>query len=410
MMTVNSGCRICGHTYLIKWLDLGEQPPANAFVRPEDLNKPEPHYPLEVYWCQECNLAQLIHIVDKVELFSNYIYFSSGMPTLSDHFRRYVEDLMARFLTGPTDLVVEIGSNDGVLLHWFKQHGYRILGIDPARNVASVAEARGVPTIVDFFSERLAEQIAGEQGRAMALIGNNVVAHINDYYDLSAAVKTILAPSGVFVFEAPYLIDMFENLTFDTVYHEHLNYLAIRPLQRLLARYGLEIFEVKIVSSHGQSLRVFVGHAGAHPIDQSVGACVGRELSVGLDKRETYQALAERIAAAKAKTLGQLRQWKAAGKRLAAYGAPAKGSTVLNYYGVGTELLDFALDELPSKQGLYTPGTHLPVIDRAYAMAHAPDYYFLLAWNYLPIILEKERAWVEGGRAFLLPSGEVVRG
>jgi len=409
MMTTNTACRICQGTKLTKVIDLGSQPLANAFLRQENLGKDEPRFPLEVYLCADCHLAQLIHVVDKEILFRNYIYFSSGMPKLAEHFERYADDIIRRFLPGKYDLVVEIGSNDGILLRRFKERGLRVLGIDPAENIARVARERGVETVADFFTETLARQIASEKGQAKAILGNNVVAHINDYHDLGRGVKALLDPAGVFVFEAPYLMDMFEHATFDTIYHEHLNYLAVLPLQRLFALFDLEIFDARIVFTQGQSIRVFVGHRGAHRVAASVAGTVIRERAWGLHTPEAYHELAGRIAANKERVVNFIRQLKQAGKRIAAYGAPAKGNTLLNYYGLGAESLDFALDDLPAKQKLYTPGTRVRVSSREEAQRQPPDYFLLLAWNYQKVILEKEKDWLAAGGAFIMPSGELVR-
>ncbi len=407
-MTINTVCRICRSSQLVKVIDLGKQPLANAFVHLDDPVDQEAKFPLEAYLCDVCNLLQLIHVVDKSVLFSDYIYFSSGMPKLSDHFRKYAEDVMERFLHSSEDLVVEIGSNDGILLQHVKEKGYRVLGVDPAQNIAPIAEARGVPTITDFFSERVAHNIVATAGKAQVLMGNNVVAHINDYQDLGRAVRALLSPTGVFVFEAPYLVDMFERLTFDTIYHEHLNFLAIRPLLRLFEQFDMEIFDVKIVPSQGQSIRVFVGHRGMHPVTKAVHECILKEIDLGLNKIEAYKSLAETIAVCKEKTVHVLSDLKARGKKIMAYGAPAKGNTVLNYYAIGTNILDAALDELPSKQGLCTPGMHVPVVSREYILQNEPDVYLLLAWNYASVIFEKEHDFLEKGGVFVLPTGDVL--
>lgn len=407
MLTINNGCRICKGTNLIKVVDLGLQPLANAFLRQEDLAHHEEKFPLEVYFCQDCNLAQLIHVVDKEQLFRDYIYFSSGMPRLSDHFRTYAEDVIDRFLK-PQDLAVEIGSNDGILLAHFREKGFRVLGVDPAENIAPVAEKNGVHTITDFWSEVVAKNIRKDVGEAKAILGNNVVAHINDYDGLCRGVKALLHKDGVFVFEAPYLVDMFQNLTFDTIYHEHLSFLAVRPLQKLFARFNLEIFEVKIVPAQGQSIRVFVGHKGAHAIHESVEACVRQELEFGLDKVDSYLVLAKKIADSRDAVRKTVYGLKSQGKKVAAYGAPAKGNTLLNYFEVGGDVLEFALDELPSKQGLYTPGQHVLVVNKVYANSHQPDYYLLLAWNYLKVILEKEKEFLKNGGMFILPTGKII--
>lgn len=407
-MTLNKECRVCQGKKLVKVIDLGLQPLANAFLRKEDIGKLEAKYPLEVYFCEKCSLAQLIHVVDKEILFRDYIYFSSGMPKLSNHFQSYAEDVIARFLKKKNDLVVEVGSNDGILLRFFKERGFRVLGVDPAKNIAKVANENGVTTVADFWSAKLAKDLGRAHGAAAAILGNNVVAHINDYDGLCRGVKSLLSKSGVFVFEAPYLVDMFKNLTFDTIYHEHLSYLAIRPLLALFKKYDLEIFEVKIVEAQGQSIRVFVGHKGAHKVRRSVAECIKEELALGLNKKESYLMLAEKIRKYKVKTKNLLTKLKNEGKKISAYGAPAKGNTLLNYYGIGTELLDYAMDELPSKQGLYTPGTHILVVPKDYTRVHRVDYYLLLAWNYAKVILEKEKEFLDDGGAFILPTGKII--
>lgn len=406
-MNINKECRACKSSQLIKVIDLGKQPLANSFLDSKNLDKDEPKYPLEVYFCENCNLAQLIHVVDKKVLFEDYIYFSSIMPKLSNHFKHYAENVIERFLRD-SDLVVEIGSNDGILLKFFKDKGFKILGVDPAKNITKVACENGVETIADFFSEQLAQSIVKKRGKAKVIIGNNVIAHINDYQDLCKGIKELLDDMGVFVLEAPYLVDMFENLAFDTIYHEHLNYLAIRPLASFFKNFDLEIFDVEIVSAQGKSLRVFVGHKGKHKIESSVEKCVKKEKILGLNKKESYLNLAHEIEKCKERVLNLVAEFKKLGKHIAAYGAPAKGNTLLNYYGIGSDVLDFALDELPTKQGLYTPGMHIRVFGKDYADTHKPDYYLLLAWNYLNVILEKENDFLEEGGVFILPTGKII--
>lgn len=409
MMTINKLCRACQSDQLSKVIDLGLQPLANAFLKKDQLAAPETKYPLEIYFCLNCNHLQLIHVMDKEILFRDYVYFSSNMPKVSAHWQKYAEDIIARFLRQPNDLVVELGSNDGILLKFFKEKGYRITGVDPAKNIATLANERGVETIAEFFNETVATQIATTKGKAKAILGNNVIAHIDDYETLGKGLSALLDKDGVFVFEAPYLVDMFENLTFDTIYHEHLSYLAVRPMNAWLKRFGLEIFAVQIVPSQGQSIRVFAGHLNQHPIDPDVSKLINRELALGLDKKETYLALAKKIEVCKIKTMALLKNLKAQGKTIAGYGAPAKGNTLLNYFGIDTRLLGFCLDDAPPKQGLYTPGTHIPVVNKTYAKAHQPDYYFLLAWNYAAVILEKEKEFLAKDGAFILPTGTILR-
>ena len=402
MYTHQTHCRICKSENLTKFLDLGDQPLANSFLKSESEFTHEKKYPLAVYFCQTCSLAQLLDVVSKEEMFSDYIYFTSGMPRISNHFKAYAEDVMERFLK-PGDFVVEIASNDGILLKFFQDAGYKALGVDPAANVVKVADKLGVTTIVDFFSKKLAGEIANDKGKAKAILANNVVAHINDLHDLAAGIKELLATDGAFVLEAPYLIDMFQNLAYDTIYHEHLSYLAVRPLQKLFGQVDLEIFDVQIKNAQGRSLRVFVGHKGIHNIDPSVQKYIDLELSMDLDKLEAYKVLAERAATQKERLVGMLKDLKAQGKKIAAYGAPAKGNTMLNYCQIGCDILDYALDNLPAKQNLFTPGMHIPTVDSTYAHSHLPDYFLMLAWNYAEQILDDEKDFAAKGGKFIIP-------
>ena len=398
----NTYCRICGSDNLSKVMDFGHQPLANAFLNSKEEFNSEQFYPLAVYFCWECNLVQLLDVVSKETMFSNYIYFTSGMHKISNHFKSYAEDIMKRFLK-PDDLVVEIASNDGILLKFFQDAGYKALGVDPAANVVKVAEKLSVETIVDFFSENIAKSIVAGKGKAKVILANNVVAHINDHHDLVRGVRTLLADDGTFVLEAPYLVDMFENLTYDTVYHEHLSFLAVRPLKRLFEAYGLEIFDVEVHEVQGNSLRVFVGHKGAHDISSSVQKYIDLEKTMGLHTIKAYNDLADRIKAQKKQLTELVRDLKTRGKTLAAYGAPAKGNTMLNYVDFGPDVLDYALEDLPAKQNLLTPGMHIPTVDAAYAHSHEPDYYLMLAWNYQKPILEKEAGYLAKGGKFIIP-------
>lgn len=407
MMIINTICRDCGFDKLVKFLDLGSQPLANSFIKPEELNQTEQRYPLEVYVCMDCNLVQLVHVVDKNEIFRHYLYFSSGMPKVSLHWSEYARDIMDQFLT-KEDFVVEVGSNDGVLLKFFKETGFKILGIDPAENIAKIAEERGVPTMATFFTEAVASHIVKKYGQARAILANNVFAHIDDHQGFCVATKTLLAPRGVLVIEAPYLIDMFENLAYDTVYHEHLSYLAINPLVKLFKKFELEIFDVRIVAAQGQSLRIFVSPAGAYKVEEAVSKLQMKEDNLGLGSIDVYYTLAKRIELSKNKLLSLLEELKSRGKIVYGYGAPAKGNTLLNYCGIGPDLVRCVLEDLPSKHGLVTPGMHIPVITRAFAEANPPDYYLLLAWNYKKAILEKEYAFMQNGGKFIMPIGDEI--
>lgn len=400
---VQKQCRICHSSGLEEFLDLGETSLANAFLKHEDLKKPEQKYPLRVQFCQTCGLSQLKEVVSPDILFRNYIYFSSGMPVLPEHFKNYAEEVVTNFARSKNDLVVEIGSNDGLLLGAIQQLGMRVLGIDPAINIAQVANERGVETLAQFFSYKLTKNISKLYGKAKVIIGNNVVAHIDDHHDLVTGVKTLLGKDGVFIFEAPYIVDMFENLTFDTVYHEHLSYLSIRPLVKLFAQYDMEVFNAKIFPVQGQSIRVYVAHKGKFQPQEAVRKLLAKEKQMKMDLVDSYHQLAMRIIGLKGKVRNILYSLKEQGKTIAAYGAPAKGNTLLAYFGIGTDVLDYATEGLPSKIGMYTPGTHIPIIDINEARKNPPDYYLMLAWNYKDAILEKEQEFKSRGGKFIIP-------
>ena len=403
----NKICRICKSQNLTKFLTLGPQPLANRFLKKTQLIESEPFYPLDIYFCHKCNLVQLVDIVGKEKLFRDYIYFSSSMPILSEHFRLYAEDVMKKFLNSSDQFVVEIGSNDGILLKFFKDSGFKVLGIEPAENIVPISRSLGVETLNDFFNEKLAEEISRKHGQAKVIMANNVVAHINNHHDLVRGVYKLLDDKGVFIFEVPYLIDMFENLAYDTIYHEHLSYLAITPLKYLFKQFGMEIFDVKLFPVQGQSIRVFVGKKGKYPVKPSVNKFIHKEKNLALDKLESYFDLAKRIEKSKEDLSNLLISLKQQGKRIAAYGAPAKGNTLLNHCKIGTDILDYALDDLPSKQGLYTPGMHIPVVDNSFSKRNLPDYYLLLAWNYVDAILEKEKDYRNKGGKFIFPISEI---
>lgn len=403
-------CRHCGSEKLVQLLDLNDQPPANALVTSETIHQ-ERVYPLRLMVCEECQLVQLRDVVDLDELFQGYVYFTGGAgATTPKHFAEYAADMIERFSLTPDSLVVEMGSNDGLLLQAFKEQGIKnVLGIDPARNVAEVANAKGITTLAEPWSTRLAEQIVADYGLADVVIGNNVVAHIDDHQDLFAGVKAILKPSGVFVFEAPYLVDMFENLTFDTIYHEHLSCLSLRPVQRMVESKGLEVFDTELKPVHGVSMRTFIGHVGAHPVQAKVNELVAREIELGMETLDAYRTLAERIEKRRSELLALLTDLKQQGKRIAGYGAPAKSSTIINYLGLDQGTLEYLTEELPSKVGKFSPGAHIPLRHISEARQNPPDYFVLFAWNYADSILEKEKALREQGVKFIIPVGEHIK-
>ncbi len=405
----NISCRDCGSPDLVRFLDLSDQPPANAFIRPEQVDT-EHFYPLQAYVCAECQLVQLGDIVDLNELFQNYVYLTAAIPTTPTHFREYAAQVVAKHLSGKNGLIVELGSNDGLLLSAFQESGCaNVLGIDPAKNVAERANARGVPTLAAPWSEALAVSIRKQNGLAAVIIGNNVVAHIDDHHDFVRGVKVLLAPDGVLIFEAPYLVDMFENLSYDTIYHEHLSCLSLRPLKRLFESFGLEVFDMKVKNVQGVSMRVFVGWSGAHRVSKRVLEFVNKEEGMNLNLVESYRNLARRVEKRKDELVALLADLKRQGKRIAGYGAPAKGNTMLNYAKIGPDILEYLTEELPTKIGLLSPGMHIPVVSVDAARANPPDYFLLLAWNYAEAVLKKEAPLRREGVKFIIPVGGYLR-
>lgn len=412
MLTTNTSCRDCGSAGLVQFIDLSDQPPANAFLTKEQIDAgAEERYPLRTYVCDECHLVQLVDVVDIDTLFQNYVYLTAGAgPTTPKHFREYAENIARRFNLSSDDFVVELGSNDGLLLAAFQDLGIkRVLGVDPAKNVAEMANARGVLTIAEEWNEGLVKDIAAKYGKADMIIGNNVVAHINDHQGLVRGVKALLAKDGAFVFEAPYLVDMFENLSYDTIYHEHLSCLSLRPLVRLFASHGLEVFDVEEKNVQGRSIRVFVGWPGAHERSPRVQEFIAKEEAIGLHRVESYRDLAKRIQMRMDELVGLLAKLKQEGHRIAGYGAPAKGNTLLNFTKIGPEILDYLTEELPTKVGKFSPGMHIPVVHIEDARKDPPDYFLVLAWNYLDKILEREEPLRKKGTKFIVPIGETLR-
>lgn len=405
-MIINDSCRICGSNALYQIFDFGEQPLANAFLRKEDLVKPEITYPLRVFLCSSCNLVQLIDVVDPNVLFSNYVYYSSGMPS-SPHFQAYADEVITRFLGERKEkkFVVEIGSNDGHLLSLIQRCGAHTLGIDPARNIVDLAQSRGVHTLSEFFSMSTAEDIADAFGMADVIIANNVVAHINDLHDLFRGVRRLLHADGVFIFEVPYLLDMFDNLTFDTIYHEHLSYFALQPLMRLLHMFEMEMIDVKIVPVQGNSIRVYAAREKHWIATTAPHQFFFRERQQGLHLPISYFSLRHSIRVLRDSVRKLIYALRSEGKRIAAYGAPAKGNTLLNFYALGSDVIEFVTEALPSKIGLFTPGMHIPVVDIAWARENPPDYYLLLAWNYKDVILKNEQEFLARGGKFIIPVG-----
>jgi SAM-dependent methyltransferase len=374
---------------------------------PEDLGKPEPKFPLRVAVCHACWLIQILDTVPPVELFTEYLYFSSFSQKMLSHARDAADRYISEFQLGPDSSVLEIASNDGYLLQNFVRAGVPCLGIEPAENIAKVAREKGIETLSEFFCLELAERLGGQGRQADLVLGNNVFAHVPDTNGFIAAVHRVLKPSGTAIFEFPYGVDFIEHSEFDTIYHEHVFYFTLTPLLPLMARYGLQVWRVETIPIHGGSLRLFVSHRGAKPIEGSVSELLDEERATGVPDEGYYKDFASRVEKLKEDLRALVSRFKAEGKRVAAYGASAKGSTLLNYYGIGRELLEFVADRSTYKQGRLTPGMHLPIVPAEALLEQMPDYTVLLTWNFAEEILKQQQEYRERGGRFIIPIPEV---
>ncbi|NNF59473.1 MAG: methyltransferase domain-containing protein [Rhodothermaceae bacterium] len=397
-------CRFCAAPIRYTFADLGSSPPCENVVRPEDLNKAEAFYPLHAVVCDQCFLVQLDEYISPDAIFTEYAYFSSVSTSWLEHARRYVAMITERLGLGASSQVVELASNDGYLLRWFAERGIPCLGVEPAANVAEAAEARGIPTRVAFFGEAEAKQMVAEGIRADLLLGNNVLAHTPHLNSFVAGMKRLLAPSGTITMEFPHLLRLMEETQFDTIYHEHFSYFSLLTVRQVFAAYGLTLFDIEELSTHGGSLRIYVRHAeDPRPVTAAVHDLLVRERAYGLDQLEAYAAFAEQVKETKRGLLDFLIEANRAGAQVVGYGAPGKGNTLLNYCGIRTDLLRYTVDRNPYKQGTYLPGTRIPVYAPDHIMETQPDYVLILPWNLREEIAAQMagiRAW---GGQFVVP-------
>jgi len=402
-------CRSCGAELVHTFADLGMTPLSNAFLRADELGRKEPVYPLHAYVCGNCFLVQLEQFESPQQIFGeHYAYFSSYSDTWLDHARRYTGKMIERFGFGSNSQVIEIASNDGYLLQYFKQKGVPVLGIEPAKNVAEAAVAKGIPTLTRFFGVKTARELVAQGTRADLLLGNNVLAHVPDLNDFVAGMKLVLKPDGVITMEFPHLQHLIEENQFDTIYHEHFSYFSFLSAQRVFERHGLQVFDVEEIPTHGGSLRIYARHAerGGEPGGR-VRELVARERRLKFEDLETYRAFASRVKETRRRLLEFLISAKRAGKKVVGYGAPAKGNTLLNYCGIGSDFLEFTVDRSPHKQGTFLPGTHIPVYAPERIDKVKPDYLLILPWNIKDEIVKQMahiRSW--GGK-FVVPIPEV---
>ena len=398
------GCRSCGAEGLRPFLSLGETPLADALVRPE-LDAPEARFPLEVAFCETCSLVQILEEVDPEKLFvENYLYFSSFSPALLDHARTHALNLIESRGLGPDSLVVELASNDGYLLKNFAERGIRVLGIDPAPDQADAAEAQGIPTLREFFGVEMAQRLRAEGLRADVIIANNVMAHVPDLNGFVAGMRTLVADDGLITIENPYVRDLIAHREFDTIYHEHFCYFSCTAVDALMRRNGVFLNDVEHLGIHGGSLRWYV--EPREDVSDVVAKYLKEEEEDGLTRFEYYGSFGARVAGIKRRLLELLGGLKAAGKTIAAYGAAAKGATLLNYVGIGRDLVDFVVDRNVHKQGLAMPGVRIPIADPDELLRRMPDYVLLLAWNFRDEIMAQQAEYLRRGGRFIVPIPE----
>lgn len=401
-------CRFCQTPLRQTLVDLGMSPLCESYLSADQLNQMEPFYPLHVYVCDSCLLAQLEEYVSPEEIFTEYAYFSSYADSWLQHSKAYTDLMVERFGFDAHSLVVELASNDGYLLQYFAEKGIPVLGIEPARNVAQVAIAKGIPTLVEFFGEKMAERLVSEGQRPDLILGNNVLAQVPALNDFVRGMKVLLGSRGIITIECPHLVRLMEDNQFDTIYHEHFSYFSLLALEKIFAAHGLTIFDVDELPTHGGSLRIYARHTEdpTRPISPRIHALRENEEAAGLRRMDTYAAFSEKVMETKRKLLEFLIRIKREGKTICGYGAPGKGNTLLNYCGIRTDFLDFTVDRNPYKQGKFTPGTHIPILSPEKIADARPDYVFILPWNFKDEIIRQLapiRAW--GGK-FIIPIPE----
>jgi len=407
--TKQSRCRLCGNPLRYTFVDLGMSPLCESYVSPEQSNHMEPFYPLHAYVCEKCFLVQLDEYVSPSDIFTEYAYFSSFSDSWVQHAKNYTEKIIQRLGLTPQSYVVEVASNDGYLLQHFVTKGIPVLGIEPAANIASVAQKKNVPTIVRFFGEKLAQELTMEKKQADLIIGNNVLAQVPDINDFVKGIKILLKPQGVVTMEFPHLMCLITQNQFDTIYHEHFSYFSFITAEMIFAAHGLTLFDVEELATHGGSLRVYARHTEdrSQPVGSRVGELRAREESAGYKRLEHYFSFGEKVKETKWKLLEYLIAVKRQGKSIAGYGAPGKGNTLLNYCGIRSDFLDYTVDRNPYKQGKFLPGTHIPIYHPDRIRETKPDYVLILPWNFKSEIMQQISYIGEWGGQFIVPIPEV---
>ena len=408
-MNGSQECRFCRTALKHTFLDLGTSPLANSYVNAESLGAMEPFFPLYVFVCDQCLLVQLKDCSTPDRIFSDYAYFSSYSDIWLQHASAYTNMIIERTKLDARSLVIEIASNDGYLLQYFTEKGIPVLGVEPAGNVAKVAQERGVPTRVSFFGEHYAQDLEREGVQADLLIGNNVLAHVPDLNDFVRGLKILLAPEGTITIEFPHLMRLMAENQFDTIYHEHFSYFSFLAVEKIFRHHGLILFDVEELPTHGGSLRIYARHETDHSkqIEPRVKELQEQEASAGLARIDSYLSFAQTVHRTKRQLLSFLIDAKEEGKTIVGYGAPAKGNTLLNYCGIGTDFLEYTVDRSPHKQGLYLPGTHIPIFEPDVINRTKPDLLLILPWNIKDEIMQQMDGIRKWGGKFIFPIPQV---
>ena len=413
-LVIGPRCRFSDRPLKHTFVDLGLVPIANSPVRPEDLNKPEKFYPLHVWVAEDSFLVQAEELEGATaeEIFNpDYIYFSSYSDSWLQHAKRYCEMMIRRFGFGPEHRVIEVASNDGYLLRWFKERGIPVLGIEPTFGTAEAARRNhGIETVTKFLGAETAKEIVAQHGQADLLVGNNVLAHVPDLHDFIRGLKILLKPTGILTMEFQHVLQLMRHNEFDTIYHEHFSYLSCLTTELMFAHHGLKLFDVEELPTHGGSLRIFARHAktNSSSVTERVAKLKQKEIEFGLNRMETYERFGEQVKATKRKLLRVLCDLKDSGKRIAGYGAPTKGNMLLNYCGVRTDFIDYVVDRNPHKQGLFTPGAHIPIFAPEKIFETRPDYVLILPWNIKEEVMGQMKGIRDWGGKFIVPIPEPV--
>ncbi len=403
-------CRFCHVDLKVTFVDLGITPLANSLLSQEKLSKGEKFYPLHVYVCQECFLVQLDEFESPQDIFSDYLYFSSYSQSWLEHAKHYVELMLKKLSLSPESYVVEVASNDGYLLQFFREYNIPVLGIEPATNIANVAIKKGIPTLNKFFGVQTAELLLKEGKQADLLLGNNVLAHVPDLDDFIGGLKLLLKPSGVITLEFPHLLQLLNQNQFDTICHEHFSYFSLIALENIFNSHQLLIFDVEELPTHGGSLRIYIQHTecSQHLVSKNVSLLKKKEIDVGLEQIGTYKNFNQKVQKIKRNLLSFLIDIKNQEKSIVGYGAPAKGNTLLNYCGIGTDFLDYTVDASPYKQGLFLPGTRIPIFEVQKIKETKPDFILLLPWNLKSEIIRQMEFVREWNCKFIVPIPDIT--